>query len=262
MPPVFDVNRFLTSIVRSQTGTAAAKKVLDELQEFSQNDALDPVQKSALQKLFHSLNEPHPTSEGVLSALEVVSFQKPILKEPPSPRIIAALKKKLVIENAFLQERERTSFGKTDQERYEADMELFQFAGLVTIFEYNVSLFLTYRNADQQTRAWMYTSPVIDNLGFTAPGIRAGVENEKTLSTFILRILDEGTRPDLVKAYAEFKDRILKAEPTSDAVTEALAKFISDMLPHFYKRGIIKFSDLFPESYGMTSLNELEPLLT
>lgn len=256
---MFDINLLITNLVKSPIGTVP-KKSLQEIKDFSEKTDLDSVQRLAFEKLLRSLADHRASVVEVMSALELVSYQRMILREPIDQKLVRALIRKLQTERVIVGDRERALAIKSAQEKQAADLELFRFVGLVIILEYNVSLFLTYKSAGLDARKRLYSDEVIDTIGFTAPGIRAGVENEKTLASFILKILDEDTRNDLMRSYAEFTQRIFTAKPGEDSVAVGLAGFILDLIPHFYARGITELSDLFPESYGLHSLKEVEDI--
>lgn len=255
----FDLNQFIEDNVHSPGGFTSS--TLGDLATFTQKQDLDPVQRMAFEKLLKACSQPYPNPDEVLSTLKIVSSQIPVLTQLPDQKLISSLKKKLTMEFTYARERARLSSSSTKEEKDLVDSKLFQFTGAVMILEYNISVFLSYRDADSAVRSQMYSDVTIENIGFSAPGIRTSVENQNTLTLFILKILDDQTREEILLAYQRFSDRILSAKPASQEVLEALRDFIQSLLPHFIHRGITQFSNLFPEKYHLHSFQEVDGLL-
>jgi hypothetical protein len=255
MPQSFDVNQFLRENIKKIGGFSSS--TLDELELFIKSGTFDAVQRSILEKLLTVCRQPDPETDQVVSAIKLLSYQKPILNTPMDPSLLQALKDKIDLNRIFSKERERLS-SESSQKKKEIDEKLFAFSGAVMVLEYYVSVYLAYLRADLQTRTRMYTDSVIDNIGFSAPGIRESAQNGNVLRLFILRILDDRPREALLQSFQEFAQRTQAAAPGSEEVLFIIRDFIKALLPHFYAKGITKFSSLFPTMYSFESIQEFE----
>ncbi len=158
---------------------------------------------------------------------------------------------------SVLEETRKQASAMSPENILEHNREVFSFAGLVYIFEYTAILYLLFKQADPEKRKTLLNSEKVQLPGFTAPGIRAGAENDKTLTEFILRIYDQNIRGELIKKYLVFRKGLLMAQDDQKAL-KALRSFLLDFIPYFERYDIKEFSGFMPEEFGIQTIGELK----
>ncbi len=148
----------------------------------------------------------------------------------------------------------------TPEQIFEHNRQLFSFTGLVYVFEYYVVMYLLYRDADELRRKELLNSEKVD-LGFVAPGIRPGLQDDGVLEDFILKIGGQETREEILRLYEGFKKDVLEAD-SSEAMLGVLRSFLLTLIPHFEKYGLDRLSEMMPEEFKLKTMEELRGELT
>lgn len=259
---MLDLNQIVTDVLETslellslEKGKKIAGTYSPSIQEIS-----DPVAKKAGENLLAALQAAPLNMGQLVDAVDILSHQKKMLATPFDSRLLADLRVKFDAEKNIKQERLELAKGKTKDELKQLDQQLFEQVGLVTFFEYYVAILITYQKADLQTQDMMFSSEVIRNLGFSAPGIVAGLQNDKGVTTFIYRIQNEQDRKDLSALYYTFKHNALSSQGNPKTVTDAITYFLNGLLPYFLRYGITEFSQLMPQNFNIYTLEQIKSL--
>lgn len=259
---MLDLNQIVSELLETSLELLTREKEEKIAEKYSPpiQKISDPVAKKAGEKLLTALQAVPLDLGQLVDAIDILSHQKKILTTPFDSRLLTDLRVKFDAEKSIKQERLELAKGKSVHELSQLDKRLFEQVGLVNFFEYYVAILITYQKADRQTQDMMFRSEVIRNLGFSAPGIVAGLQNDKGVTTFIYRIQNDQDRKDLSDLYFTFKQKILSSEGDPTTVVTAITFFLNGLLPVFLRYGVTNFSDLMPEKFQVYTLDQVTSL--
>lgn len=259
---MFDLNQIVSELLETSLEllTLEKGKKIAEANRSSIQEISDPVAKKAGEKLLAALQADPIDMGQLVDAVDILSHQKKILASPFDQKLMADLRVKFDAERHIAQERLELARGKSVDELKQLDQQLFEQVGLVNFFEYYVAILITYKKSDRQTQDMMFRSEVIRNLGFSAPGIVAGLQNDKGAATFIYRIQNDQDRRELTALYYTFKHNVLSSNGDPKTVISAIAFFLNGLLPYFLRYRITEFSELMPKNFDIYTLEQIKSL--
>ncbi|MEK7540108.1 MAG: hypothetical protein AAB558_02575 [Patescibacteria group bacterium] len=259
---MLDLNQIVSELLETSLELLTLEKGKKITEDYSASiqEISDPVAKKAGEKLLAALQAVPVAMGQLVDAIDILSHQKKILTTPFDQKLLAELRVKFDAERHVAQERLALAKGKTGDELDQLDKKLFEQVGLVIFFEYYVAILITYQKADRQTQDMMFSTKVIRNLGFSAPGIVTGLHNDKGVTTFIYRIQKEQDRRELSALYYKVKHGVVTSDGDPKIVVGAIKSFLDGLLPYFLRYGITDFSELMPKNFNIYTLEQIKSL--
>lgn len=137
-----------------------------------------------------------------------------------------------------------------EKQRQAYDLKLFQNEGTGYFLEYYLAFYhaLSKTRGDKRKKDFLGAKEV--NLGFgNLPGLRQDLIYDESLNKFVLLVLDDRTREDLLYYYCDLKILVLGTDG-SLIVQRKLQDFIYGILLVFEEKGIKTLTSRFFEPYG------------
>lgn len=155
---------------------------------------------------------------------------------------------------------------KSAEEIRVADYTLFDSIGLMYCLEYYLAIYKAM--VDQPTeiqQRWFIERQEVDLGAGNVPGIWKDMENDEVLEKFILLVLDDGVRENLIKAYYSAKIEVMKVSihcedrdhcavayknTSVPQIIASIKQFNQELLRIFQEMGIQKLKSLGFTPYG------------
>ena len=161
-----------------------------------------------------------------------------------------AFLKRVRNENKFQELRAKLIHALSLKQQKEYDQKLFNNEGINYCLEYYLSFYksLADLKATAQKKEFINAQEV--DLGFgKVVGLKKDLEQDESLTKFILLILNDATRLELINHYYNIKNVVLKFEDVN-IIEKSLKDFILMLFFVFQKQGITKLTSTFFTPYG------------
>ena len=218
----------LEEIAKTLEENTEAKKTLKKLILIIKNDEIDEL---VLAKGLHSLVE----------IFELSGIKNKKLDE--FKKLSANFQARASEFNAFKKKRAAISKNLNKKEQVEYDSRLFQNEGISYCLEYYLSIYKQLSKFTSEKEKQTFIEVETINLGHgNLPGLKKDLAEDESLHKFILLILNDEIRNELVRAYYNYK--------LSTDIEKALGRFILELLTIFEKQGIENLTSTFLKPYG------------
>jgi len=151
----------------------------------------------------------------------------------------------------FKKQRLLAKEAKTQEQQESQDLELIRGVGVGYVLEYYLSIYklLQDKQADAQKLEFINTKEI--NLGFGGlPGLKQDFEQDESLTKFLLQILDDNLREELLRSYFWLKIQFEENPDDAKKIESALRQWIIVLLFEFKKAGMVALTSLFFKPYG------------
>ncbi|NQV13161.1 MAG: hypothetical protein HQ530_02560 [Parcubacteria group bacterium] len=151
---------------------------------------------------------------------------------------------------SYDQKRQAIKKNLAEDRQSETDLNLFKNEGISYCLEYYLAIFKNIEDfTTEQEKKDFIEAPEV-NLGFgDLPGIKEDFVREESLTKFILLILNDEIREELITDYYRCKI-VIDNEEDSEKIEKALKQFICQLLLSFDKQGVEQLTSLFFKPYG------------
>ncbi len=143
----------------------------------------------------------------------------------------------------------------------EYDVKLFKNEGMNYCLVYYVSVYkaLSELNTPEEKRKFIEAEEVrLENGGL--PGIKQDFKNDESLNKFILLILKDDLRDNLIDVFYNCKETIL-GDDNPEVIERKLKEYIYELILAFEKQGIKQLSSKFFSPYGVNpTFQNLHPI--
>ena len=152
--------------------------------------------------------------------------------------------------NNFATKRQSIKKRLAEKEIEETDKNLFKNEGINYCLEYYLAVYKKIEDLESLEEKEEFIQAPEVNLGFgNLPGIKKDFEQDESLVKFILLILDDELREELIIDYYRCKI-IIDEETDIEKISRALKIFIHHLLISFDKQGIDQLTSNFFKPYG------------
>lgn len=187
--------------------------------------------------------------EGLTEVFRISGIDNPKFKEYED--LVGEFVKRAQLFDNYKNQRDKIKQEKTLEQTKAADFKLIQGVGIGYILEYYLAVYKTLqeKKTDQEKMDFINAKEI--NLGFGGlPGLKQDMEQDESLNKFILLILDDQMRDNLIEFYYLLKREVVKIEQNFEDINKVLKSWIKVLLEEYNKAGVIELTSQFFKPYG------------
>lgn len=195
--------------------------------------------------------------EGLTEVFRISGIENPKLKEYED--LVGKFVKRAQQFESYKFQRDTIKSEKTLEQTKILDFKLIQSVGIGYVLEYYLAVhkILQEKKTDQEKLDFINIKEI--NLGFGGlPGLKQDLEQDESLNKFILLILDDNLREELLRYYFWIKIQFHENPTDLTKVELVLTQWIIALLKEFNQVGVVALSSVFFKPYGeKTKIKEL-----
>jgi hypothetical protein len=187
--------------------------------------------------------------EGLTEVFRLSDMEGPELKE--YEELVGKFVKRVQQFDSYKSQRDKINQEKNPEQIKATDFKHIQGVGIGYVLEYYLAIYkiLQEKKTDQEKLDFINTKEI--NLGFGGlPGLRQDFEQDESLNKFILLILDDNLREELLRNYYWIKIQFMENPNDLLKIEQALKQWIAVLLKEFEKVGVVSLTSIFFKPYG------------